>query len=180
VKKFRLFLLTGTPGVGKTTVVMKVIARLRNEGFSIGGICSREMREGRRRSGFIMIDLLTGFEAELASMTGEGPRLGRFRVNLENLSKFASRAVISAEGSDVAVVDEIGPMELISPEFRRAVEHLLASSVPALLVVHKTMKDPLVEGLKGRTDSLLYDVTFENREALPDSITSRLVENLRG
>ena len=38
----RVLLLTGNPGVGKTTVLMKTVNLLKERGFSVGGMLSRE------------------------------------------------------------------------------------------------------------------------------------------
>jgi nucleoside-triphosphatase len=40
----RIFLLTGSPGVGKTTLLLKVVEALRAKGYSVGGMISREVR----------------------------------------------------------------------------------------------------------------------------------------
>ena len=53
----RILLLTGTPGVGKTVVLTKVVNILKEKGYSVGGMISREVREGRVRVGFEMLDL---------------------------------------------------------------------------------------------------------------------------
>lgn len=39
-----IILLTGTPGVGKTTVVMDVAKELKERGMKVDGIVSREVR----------------------------------------------------------------------------------------------------------------------------------------
>jgi nucleoside-triphosphatase THEP1 len=41
----RVLLLTGNPGVGKTTVLMKAVSILKERGYCVGGMISREARE---------------------------------------------------------------------------------------------------------------------------------------
>jgi nucleoside-triphosphatase len=53
----RVLLLTGSPGVGKTTVLMKTINELKEAGYRVGGMISREVREGGTRVGFEILDL---------------------------------------------------------------------------------------------------------------------------
>ena len=43
--KKRVFLVTGSPGVGKTTLVNKVVMALKTKGYRIGGMISKEVRE---------------------------------------------------------------------------------------------------------------------------------------
>lgn len=166
-----LILLTGPPGVGKTTLVSRVVYELRKSGFSVGGIYSKERRSGRNRSGFDMTNLLTGEREVLASTEGEGPRLGRYRVNLSSLADFASKAIDEARASaDVIVVDEVGPMELLSPEFRRSVASLIGCGKPCLIVVHRTIKDPLLDEIRGAPEVTLVEVTPQNRDKLVSEI----------
>ncbi len=92
-------------------------------------------------------------------------------MNLKGLAEFAAPALRRAQSeSDVVVCDEVGPMELMSPEFRRAVEDLLASSKPCVIVVHAEMADPLIERIKESPDAELLEVTDETRNSLPDAV----------
>jgi nucleoside-triphosphatase len=40
-------ILTGAPGVGKTTTVMDVAQKLKKRGIKVGGVISREVRTNR-------------------------------------------------------------------------------------------------------------------------------------
>ena len=174
-------LLTGTPGVGKTTVLMKVVKKLRERGVSVGGMVSREVRERGRRVGFEMIDISTGDREVLASIYGDGARMGKYKVNLKGLAEFASRVILSAmENSDVIVCDEVGPMELLSPEFKRAVSKLLAVDKPMIIVIHMKMKDPLLKSLRQNPRAVLFTVTYENRDQLVDEVYSTINKFLEG
>jgi nucleoside-triphosphatase THEP1 len=42
----RVLLLTGNLGVGKTTLLMKTVNALKEKGICVGGMISREAREG--------------------------------------------------------------------------------------------------------------------------------------
>lgn len=55
----RLFFITGRPGVGKTTVLLNVANGLRDKGYSVGGMLSRELREEGARVGFELVDFAT-------------------------------------------------------------------------------------------------------------------------
>ena len=46
VKVGRSFFLTGRPGIGKTTVLLKTVKILEEKGLKVGGIISREVRRG--------------------------------------------------------------------------------------------------------------------------------------
>jgi nucleoside-triphosphatase len=176
----RAWLLNGPPGIGKSTVVSRVVYLVRSRGFGVGGCLTKERRSGRERTGFTIIDLMSGTEATLASTeTSLGPRVGRYRVDLKGLVEVGARALESAAASaEVIAIDEVGPMELTSPEFRRAVEACFASGRPVLAVVHEMIKDPLVEKLRKLPGMELIEVTLHNREGLADKVAGEILAAL--
>jgi nucleoside-triphosphatase len=75
-------LLTGSPGIGKTTVIQRILRNL--QGIKCAGFYTDEKRERGQRRGF-MIRTLDGEEGTLASVGGEtGPRVGRYMVHIED------------------------------------------------------------------------------------------------
>jgi nucleoside-triphosphatase len=84
----------------------------------VGGIVSREIRTNNNmRIGFEFIDLTTNDRNVLAPITGNGPKVGRYFVNVAGCRFAAERLVNAVRNSDVIICDEIGPMELKSREF---------------------------------------------------------------
>ena len=51
-----IIVLTGAPGVGKTTAVMRAARALNDRGLNVGGIVSRELRTNNMRIGFEFIE----------------------------------------------------------------------------------------------------------------------------
>ncbi len=176
-----IWLITGDPGVGKTTCASRIINAVKSQGYVVGGVVSRETRARGERTGFEMIDLGTEEHFTLASTSlNAGPKLGRYRVNLKGLAEMGANALLSSsEKADLTVCDEIGPMELLSPEFRRAVESIVKTGKPVLGVIHKKMRDPLLVNLRSAEYAKIFEVTLENRDDLPDSITAELLDILR-
>ena len=122
--------LTGPPGCGKTTAIRTVLPRLAIEA---GGFYTEEIREDGTRTGFRLLTL-DGQEAVLADVRLRGvPRIGKYGVDLEALEQTGVRSIRDAiETKQLVVVDEIGPMELLSPAFREVVMEALESPVPVL------------------------------------------------
>jgi len=176
----RRWLLTGPPGIGKSTLVSKVIFALRSGGHGVGGCLTREVRKGKERVGFRLIDLLSGNEVELASVSGLGPRVGRYRVNITNLSTTGAGALVrAAQMADFIVVDEVGPMELTSPEFRNGVKACLVSGKPMLIVLHESMKDPLITEITEEEGNALVELTLHNRAGIAEKLPSEIALSLQ-
>lgn len=177
----RVFLLTGAPGVGKTTVLIKVVEALKAQGVSVGGMVSREARESGVRVGFEIVEITNGNHGWLARVDQQsGPQVGKYHVNLRDLENVGAKAITEAiEKCTVIAIDEIGPMELFSPILKQAVRQALAGEKVVLAVVHAKAKDSLVDEAKQRDDAAIFTVTFSNRDSIPKEIEKKVVENLR-
>ncbi len=147
------------------------------DSVSVGGMISREARDGCDRLGFEVIDLTRGKKGWLAHVDQKtGPRIGKYRVNLVDLEKVGVEAVAQAtQKYDVVAIDEIGPMELFSAKFKRAVHEALDSNKMVLAVVHAKARDPLVLEVKQREDAEVFTVTPTNREGLPKLLTEKVL-----
>ena len=176
----RVLLLTGNPGVGKTTVLIKTVDALKAEGYSVGGMISREAREGNIRIGFEIIDLTNSKHGWLAHINQQnGPQVGKYRVNLEDLENIGAKAIVeAAEKCGVIAIDEIGPMELFSHKFKQAVKQALESRKLVLAVVHGKARDPLITQAKQRVDAEIFTVTLANRDNLPEELKKQALEIL--
>ncbi|MFQ5999506.1 MAG: NTPase [Candidatus Bathyarchaeia archaeon] len=177
----RLVFVTGRPGIGKTSVLLRAVEGLKNRGYRIGGMISREVREGGVRVGFEIIDFSTGQRGWLAHVNQPaGPQVGKYRVNLTDLNAVGASSIISAvTNADIVIVDEIGPMELFSQAFREAVVQAMEGSKPMLGTIHFRVKDPLINTIKAREDAEILTVTFRNRESLHNLVVDKIVQFLQ-
>ena len=161
----RLLFVTGRPGVGKTTLILKIADELREEGYAVGGMITREVREEGRRTGFEIIDLLSNKRDFLAHINQpSGPRVGKYRVNLVALSLIGAWSIRRAlEKADVIVIDEVGPMELNSEEFKSAVKKALDSSKLVIGTIHYRISSSLIKEISSREDTLIFKINLKNR-----------------
>ena len=107
-------LITGPPGVGKTTLVKRLAVHLRQQNSScvISGFFTNEVRgEDGSRLGFDITSLSSSSGAETRPLARQntpikGPKVGKYTVLL---SDFEAVAMSSLEGTfDVMLIDEIG------------------------------------------------------------------------
>ncbi len=177
----RKIFITGAPSIGKTTIIAKVVYELKSRGYKIGGVLTRDIRERRTRIGFQIVSLNDGTTGILASSKlKNGPHVGKYVVNLSDLKNiFASSLVLSVDNADVIVCDEVGPMELFSPEARRAIELVLQSDKPIVGSIHKRLQDPLIDKIRESSEVKLLEVTLDNRDLLPSTIVEDIIGYLK-
>ena len=155
--------------MGKSTLVQKAAEATK---VKVGGVLATDKRIKDRRAGFELLDLGSGHTGMLADETGTGPQLGKYRVRLDDLDQIGAKAVEDALIADLIVVDEVGPMELSSRRFVRAVEKAIASDKPMLVVLHQWSVHPLAK--KIRKNFKVLTVTKENRDSLLYDLTKDL------
>jgi len=177
----RLVFVTGRPGVGKTSVLLRAVNNLKNREYTVGGMISREVREGGVRVGFEIMDFSTGQRGWLAHVNQPtGPQVSKYRVNLTDLNAIGVNSILNAvKNADIIIVDEIGPMELFSQAFREAVAQAIESSKPMLGTIHLKARDPLIDAIKKREDAEILEITYENRGQLHNLIIDKVVQFLQ-
>jgi len=170
-------LITGKPGVGKTTLIRKLIEDLN---LDAGGFYTQEIRIGGKRVGFKIITL-DGEESILAHVDIKSPyRVSKYGVNIDGLEKVGVESIWRAlEENDVIVIDEIGKMELFSKSFREAVNSALNSNKITLATI-LLAPNLYTDKIKGRDDVKLFCLNPENREKIKEEIKEifRSYENI--
>jgi len=167
--------ITGKPGIGKSTVVRKVLKSLRDEHISAGGILTEELRKNKMRVGFIVEDISTGDRGILAHIEIKGkPKVGKYGVNIAELEHIGVKAIRNAiDNADVIIIDEIGPMELKSDAFVNAVEDSVKSGKCMIVTVHLRSNHALVRNIKKTFK--MFEVTISNRDRLPAAVIRNIL-----
>jgi len=176
----RLILVTGKPGIGKTSILRRTVKELKSRKYTVGGMICREVREGGVRVGFEIMDLSTGQRGWLAHVNQPtGPRIGKYHVNLTDLDVIGVGAILDAlQNADILAIDEIGPMELSSTAFSNALVKAVESSKPILGTIHYGLKNSIINSIKNREGTEILKVTYKNRENLHNLIINKIGEYL--
>ncbi|CAA6666653.1 unnamed protein product [Spirodela intermedia] len=184
----KCFLVTGPPGVGKTTLVMRVLESLRasHPDLKVRGFYTREVREGSHRVGFEVVTL-DGRRGPLASSSASSseslrwPTVGKYRVDVSSFESLALPELQVKNGTDLFIIDEVGKMELYSSPFFPAVLQVLDSGIPLLasIPIPKAGRDiPGVARLRNHPGATLYTLSLGNRDAIKEQVYSQLVNSL--
>ncbi|RLG80758.1 MAG: hypothetical protein DRO09_02725 [Thermoprotei archaeon] len=170
-------IITGRPGVGKTTVFTKVVSALKDGGLRVYGFMCPEVRRGGTRIGFDIIDIATGRRgvlSRLCSIASSKVRVGRYCVNEYDAVRIGVQALLKGLSyADVIAIDEVGPMELKVDRLRSAIYTVLRSSKPVLAVVHRSIVSRLSKEISAAT----FWVNEVNRNSISSSILKRLIEH---
>lgn len=160
-------LITGVPGVGKTTFIIhlsKALEELRPAGF-----ITREMRDAGNRVGFEIV----GFDGSHRLLSHidirSRYRVGKYGVDSEGFEEYLASLDLEGTGKRPVIIDEIGKMECQSPLFRDLVVRLLESDRLFIATIAKK-GTPFIESIKGRKDVLLVEITRENRDLLQEPV----------
>ncbi len=173
----RLIFVTGPPKTGKTTVLLRAVEKLIAKGYRLGGMVSQEIREKGIRVGFEILDYTSSRKGWLAHIRQpKGPRIGKYRVNLDDLDSIGTRAILDAlEVADIVLIDEIGPMELFSEAFKDAVKKVVNSYKPVLGTIHHRAQHSLITQIKLRKDADIIEINRETTQ-LPTLIADKIIK----
>ncbi len=164
-------LLTGAPGVGKTTTIQKLARAYSDK--TLRGFVTQEMRRAGRRVGF-EIRTFGGRKQVLAHVDLDSShRVGRYGVDVAALDDITEDALTTDDAADLYLVDEIGKMECFSKSFRSALRALFASGRPLVATV-ALRGGGFIQEVKDRADVESWEATKQNRNELPDLVVDRL------
>lgn len=159
-------LITGKPGIGKTTLIRKLVSSIP---FSKGGFYTEEIREGKGRIGF-SLTTLDGKQSILASVNIKSPyQVGKYSVNIDSIETIGVESIRKAiQEKELIIIDEIGKMELFSEKFRDIVLEALNTG-GVIATVGKGGND-YIDKIKKRNNVKLLEMNLRNRNTLLDEI----------
>ena len=155
-------LLTGLPGCGKTTAIMKIIANL--DPKKAAGFYTQEIREDNTRKGFSWTRL-DGTTSILAHMNTKSPyKVGKYGVDVSGFEKSVVPILdINYSDAELFIIDEIGKMECFSKKFVTAVRRLFASDKSVLATVAQKGTG-LISEVKNFPGTKLFNLTHQGRD----------------
>lgn len=165
-------IVTGSIGVGKTTVCRKVADLSKSAGHSCGGVLSYKAPDG----GIMVVDVSTERVERLAGAGDlyDGPRVGKYHFSRAGID-FGNLAIDRGAASDILFVDEVGPLELAGKGFVKALELLGEGRAQRCVTVVRKELLPAFSTRLG-WPAVVLETTSGNRDELPHIICSLLLE----
>jgi nucleoside-triphosphatase len=164
-------LITGLPGVGKTTLIRKLYEALKD--FHPVGFYTAEIREGGMRKGFELVDL-EGKKGILSHVGVKSPyRVGRYKVGVRGFEDFLDGISFFDPSRRMVMVDEIGKMECLSTQFVRMMKEVLDSEKWVIATV-ALKGSGLITQVKKRQDVKLFELTQNNKDVLFSEILNEI------
>ena len=156
-------LITGLPGVGKTTLIKKITEALKR--FDPVGFYTKEIREGGERKGFELISF-GGKRGLLSHKNIRSPyKVGQYRVDIKGFEDFLDSISFLNPLTRLIVIDEIGKMECLSDPFKKLLKQILDSE-KWLIATIALKGSGLIAEVKERKDVKLFEITKGNRDTL--------------
>ena len=172
----KTLLLTGHPGIGKTTIIRNVIAQVGNKA---GGFYTEEIVGPGGRKGFRLITL-DGKETVMAHVDLRSPKtltVGRYGVDVKALERVGIAALRRAmQEKKLVIVDEIGTMELYSRAFCDAVMLAILGPTPVLGTI-MSHSHPESDVFKTLAQVTLWEVNRTTRDGLTGKVMAWLNKN---
>ena len=170
-KESRHFLITGQPGIGKTTLIRNIAKEL--DVLHPVGFYTAEIREKNLRRGFTLTDF-DGRKNILAHVDIKGGfRVGRYGVDTKGFEEFLEPILFLAPETRLIIIDEIGKMECFSAKFRKLVHTLFNSNTPVIATI-SLKGGGLISQIKRQPDIELFEMTYRNRNELSNDIIKRI------
>ncbi len=156
--KLNIF-ITGPPGSGKSTFLREVLKELAVKHVKLGGFITPEIRENKKRVGFIVKDVMSGEEKILAHRDIKSiHRISKYGISEDGLNYLESCLENGIKEGEVLIIDEIGPMELKSFKFKKLLKNAISSKKPLLATVHYRIKDSFIKDVGDEGEIRIYNI----------------------
>ncbi len=161
--------ITGAPGIGKSTLIYKLIEIFKNQKKNVDGFLTPEVKVGGKRIGFDLERITTGEVVPLARINQPNTpfHVRRYGVLVDELENFIENfRYLNDSNIDFYLIDEIGKMELLSIKFRAFITDLIKSDVKLIATIGKTLLPNLLKEWSNCSSFKVYKLTRANRDTI--------------
>jgi nucleoside-triphosphatase len=164
-------LLTGIPGIGKTTLMENLFQAIRD--LNPIGFYTSEVREEGVRKGFELVSL-DGRKGLLSHVKIRSPyRVGKYKIDIKGFEDFLDSIPFLDLASTLILIDEIGKMECLSIHFKKLLTQVLDSD-KKLVATIALKGEGFISEIKKRSDVRLFEITERNRNTLLSDLLAEI------
>ncbi len=162
-KQKKHILICGKRGVGKSTLVQKLLASCRMPVYGF-----RTKATPRDENGIFQFYIHPAGNEQWFYLKENHIGFGNERKRQIDPGVFASFGVscLQAEADGIILMDELGFMESESKEFCSAVMKCLDGDIPVLATVKERTDVDFLDQVRRHPNAMLYTITEENRDEL--------------
>ncbi len=175
LRRPQIIMITGEVHEGKTTFAHSVINLLLKEKIKVSGFLAIAINENGERKGFNLYDIEKGESSNLCTVvkTENGVQTGKYYFNEEAIKK--GSAILdpgNLSGTQLVVIDEIGPLELKGQGWSNAIDNLTRNmTTPQLWIV----RNGIIEKITRRWNTGNIYV-FNISGTRPEDVTKKIRE----
>ena len=169
-------LIVGDRGVGKSTLIRRVLAALNRPLFGYETKKEEQLEDPVRGCPVYLYDAGSPHRQMPENLIGYNKEPTAASVTAA-FDRYAPRLMEQIPEGSVVELDEIGFLEAKSERFCQAVLHLLDGDAPVIAAV-KNRNIPFLETVRAHPNARCFYITPENRDALYDEVLSFLRQQL--
>ncbi len=152
-------IITGSPGVGKTTLIKECVQPFREH---VDGFYTEELRSGSERHGFLLKTFAGGSGVMAQKGLKSSIKLNKYGIDLRVIDELGVPAIRQALAAKrIVVVDEIGTMEMMSTAFCEIIGQALSGDRPLLASI-RLKAEPFTSQIRKMANTRLIHLTREN------------------
>ena len=166
-------IITGSRGVGKTTLLLKLMEEIKNKGIHPSGIMTPAIyNENNDKVGFYALNVTNGEQWELGRSDKklEGPSYGPF--SFSEIGFIKANGILEkvmVEGPSDIFLDEIGPLELEKGYGFSPILSLISRfniNRNLYLVIRPELTDEFVSRFLAEKEYRVIEITMNNRDLI--------------
>lgn len=164
-------LITGLPGVGKTTLIKRLCEIFKE--FNPAGFYTSEIRENGFRTGFETVNL--NGDSKIFAHTDLKSRnvVGKYKIDVKGFEKFLDTIFSKEKKTGLYFIDEIAKMECKSKKFSRLILELLKSDKLVVASIAESGTG-LIADIKKRNDIKIVELTPHNQDLVVKELTMEI------
>ncbi len=175
----KIFLLTGKPRMGKTTMIKKIINEIGPD--RCGGFYTEEIRDTSNRIGFKCVSL-DGESQEIANVySNSSIRIGRYGMDISSFENVALKSVRdSLKSKKITVIDEVGFMQMLSVPFQQMIYSVVSENNHVVVGTIPLDSHPEIDRIKRLPGINIIVLNEDNRDFITEAVVEDILKVVNG